>query len=91
MNVTLTRAHGTVVVREGTNRGTVVVRRGTTMPVVVRGGATKPVWLAARKVPVQLGRSGRSGPAGPEGPRGLPGEIAGDPGDLTLIFDNKLI
>lgn len=31
------------------------------------------------------------GPIGPVGPEGPPGEGAQDPGDLTLVFNNKLI
>lgn len=31
------------------------------------------------------------GPGGPPGPEGPPGDGAQDPGDLTLIFNNKLI
>lgn len=35
--------------------------------------------------------AGFPGPTGPGGPPGPPGSGAGDPGDLTLDFDNALI
>lgn len=34
---------------------------------------------------------GRPGEPGPPGPPGIPADGAIDPGDLTLIFDNKLL
>ena len=34
---------------------------------------------------------GPPGPEGPQGPRGTDADGATDPGDLTLIFDNRLI
>lgn len=39
---------------------------------------------------VEVAVSGPQGAIGPAGPRGEAG-IVDDPGDLTLIFDNKLI
>lgn len=37
------------------------------------------------------GEEGQQGLQGPPGPKGNDGEGATDPGDLTLIFNNKLI
>lgn len=36
------------------------------------------------------GRDGRDGKDGPPGPPGTDADGATDPGDLTLLFDNKL-
>lgn len=63
----------------------------TEMRVTVSGGASYQRDLASGSV-MHVEVSG--GPPGPPGPTGRPGtdsDGATDPGDICLIFDNKLI
>lgn len=51
-----------------------------------------PAAGVVEQVVAKVGVPGREGPEGPPGQQGPPGDGTDiDPGDLTLLFDNKLI
>jgi len=73
-----------------------VERRGPTIVVDRIDSATPSTTLdtgVAAVAIAKMGQQGRPGIDGLQGPAGPPGESATneDPGDLILIFDNKLI
>ncbi|KQS75050.1 hypothetical protein ASG32_08105 [Methylobacterium sp. Leaf361] len=72
---------------------TSIQRRVTTRRVTrSTAGQTPPAAEVVEYVVAKVGVPGREGPPGPPGQAGPPGEgTETDPGDLTLLFDNKLI
>lgn len=62
--------------------------------MIVITDPVSPVVLDSRPTVVienARGPVGPRGPQGPQGPQGEPGDGMADPGDLTLLFENKLI
>jgi hypothetical protein len=53
--------------------------------------APAPEIVTVEAMPVVRVDVATPGPQGPAGPAGPSGDGAADPGDLTLIFDNRLV
>jgi hypothetical protein len=72
-----------------------ISRRGPVFRFTSGDGATTRPGSGARAAVrlSKLGLRGAPGDDGEQGPQGIQGPpgIADDPGDLTLLFDNKLI
>jgi hypothetical protein len=56
-----------------------------------RRGRALPPRVAEAPLAAIIGPPGNDGPRGLRGEQGLTGEGADDPGDLTVLFDNRLI